>query len=77
MNVTMTFALHGDDGLEEQRRLELCLKAEAMHGLLSEIDEHLRQRAKHGDLSDAALDEVEALRRWMLDGIRNLGIPWE
>jgi hypothetical protein len=77
MQAILTFALDGEEGREERERLDLCLHAEAMSAVLHDLDEHLRQRAKYGTLPEAALDEVEALRRWLLDEIRDRAIPWE
>jgi hypothetical protein len=78
MKVTLEFDM-GDVviGMDEHRKLDLCLRAEAMHGLLLELDERLRTREKHVLLSIATLDEIGELRTWLFNEIQDRTIPWE
>lgn len=78
MRVTLEFDL-GDVviGMDEQRRLDLCLRAAEMHGLLRALDERLRTREKHALLSIATLNEIGELRTWLLNEIQDRTVPWE
>jgi hypothetical protein len=78
MKVTLTFELvPGVEGFDERRRLDLVLRAEAMHALLCDLGERLRTRAKHGALSDDAVSEIDDLRDWLSDEMQERLIPWE
>ena len=62
MKVTMTFTLPEDD--QEHRD---ALQGPAYHRALHEIDDYLRNRLKHGTLSEELRNELEALRLLLLE----------
>jgi hypothetical protein len=78
MKVTLTFDLDSAVlAFDEQRRLDLVLRAEAMHALLCDLGERLRTRADHGGLSEDAAYEIDNLRDWLSDEMQERLIPWE
>jgi hypothetical protein len=77
MKATLEFDLDAVDGTDDRRRLDLCLRAETMHGLLRELDERLRTREKHTLLSLATLNEIHDLRTWIAREAHDREIPWE
>ena len=62
MKVTLEFTLP-EDAWEHQD----ALQGPAYHRALREIDDYLRNRLKHGTMSNEMRNELEAVRRLLLE----------
>jgi len=54
---------------DERRELKLALKAQDILGALWEVDNHLRNQIKHGDLDEKTNAELQRVRTLLHDSI--------
>ena len=73
MQKRATLTLEFDtDVPDDVRDLTLTLRARDLAVAVSDLDEEVRRRLKHGDLGDEAREELESLRRRLRDSLGDL-----